>query len=286
MKANKTTTVIISVILLFLSACSALMQSAANDMAANLSAAIMNQDDPATVRDGAPAYLLMLDSFVEGSPDDATMLSAAAELYAAYGVLFVADDQRANRLTTRALAYGQRSVCASNRSACGIENLSFREFKNILDKLDRKDAPSLFTLGLSWIAYIKVHSNDWGALTKLPRVEATLERVQALDKRYKAVQVEHFLAVLKTIRPPALGGDFEAGKAHYERALALSGGQDLSINVDYARYYARTLYDRELHDRLLNDVMSAEPDQDGYTLLNTLAQRDAQELLDTADDYF
>lgn len=286
MKANKTTTVIISVILLFLSACSALMQSAANDMAANLSAAIMNQDDPATVRDGAPAYLLMLDSFVEGSPDDATMLSAAAELYAAYGVLFVADDQRANRLTTRALAYGQRSVCASNRSACGIENLSFREFENILDKLDRKDAPSLFTLGLSWIAYIKVHSNDWGALTKLPRVEATLERVQALDKRYKAVQVEHFLAVLKTIRPPALGGDFEAGKAHYERALALSGGQDLSINVDYARYYARTLYDRELHDRLLNDVMSAEPDQDGYTLLNTLAQRDAQELLDTADDYF
>ena len=286
MKPNKTTTVIISVILLFLSACSALMQSAANDMAANLSAAIMNQDDPATVRDGAPAYLLMLDSFVEGSPDDATMLSAAAELYAAYGVLFVADDQRANRLTTRALAYGQRSVCASNRSACGIENLSFREFENILDKLDRKDAPSLFTLGLSWIAYIKVHSNDWGALTKLPRVEATLERVQALDKRYKAVQVEHFLAVLKTIRPPALGGDFEAGKAHYERALALSGGQDLSINVDYARYYARTLYDRELHDRLLNDVMSAEPDQDGYTLLNTLAQRDAQELLDTADDYF
>jgi len=286
LKPNKTTTVIISVILLFLSACSALMQSAANDMAANLSAAIMNQDDPATVRDGAPAYLLMLDSFVEGSPDDATMLSAAAELYAAYGVLFVADDQRANRLTTRALAYGQRSVCASNRSACGIENLSFREFENILDKLDRKDAPSLFTLGLSWIAYIKVHSNDWGALTKLPRVEATLERVQALDKRYKAVQVEHFLAVLKTIRPPALGGDFEAGKAHYERALALSGGQDLSINVDYARYYARTLYDRELHDRLLNDVMSAEPDQDGYTLLNTLAQRDAQELLDTADDYF
>lgn len=262
------------------------MQSAANDMAANLSAAIMNQDDPATVRDGAPAYLLMLDSFVEGSPDDATMLGAAAELYAAYGVLFVADDQRANRLTTRALAYGQRSVCASNRSACGIENLSFREFENILDKLDKKDAPSLFTLGLSWIAYIKVHSNDWGALTKLPRVEATLERVQALDKRYKAVQVEHFLAVLKTIRPPALGGDFEAGKAHYERALALSGGQDLSINVDYARYYARTLYDRELHDRLLNDVMSAEPDQDGYTLLNTLAQRDARELLDTADDYF
>ena len=123
-------------------------------------------------------------------------------------------------------------------------------------------------------------------MAKLPRVEASLKRVQALDGQYEAVQVEHYLAVLNTIRPPALGGNFDAGKAHYERALALSGGKDLSINVDYARYYARTLYDRELHDRLLNDVVSAEPHHDGYTLFNTLAQREAQDLLDTADDYF
>ena len=156
----------------------------------------------------------------------------------------------------------------------------------MLDKLGSNDAPSLYTLGLSWIAYIKVHSSDWGALAKLPRVESALKRVQVLDNQYQAVQVEHFLAILNTIRPPALGGDFEAGKAHYERALALSGGQDLSINVDYARYYARTLYDRELHDRLLNDVISAEPNQDGYTLFNTMAQREAQEMLDSADDYF
>jgi len=83
-----------------------------------------------------------------------------------------------------------------------------------------------------------------------------------------------------------LGGNFEAGKAYYEQALALSNGKDLSINVDYARYYARALYDRELHDQLLNDVISAEPIQEGYTLFNTLAQREAQELLDSADDYF
>jgi len=262
------------------------MQSATSGMATNLNAAIMNQDDPAIVRDGAPAYLLMLDSFVEGAPDDTAMLSAAAELYAAYGVLFVEDSDRAHRLTSRALSYGQRSLCASNRKACGIEELSFSEFEDVLDELGSKDAASLYTLGLSWIAYIKVHSSDWGALAKLPRVESALKRVQVLDGQYQVVQVEHFLAVLNTIRPPALGGDFEAGRAHYERALNLSEGQDLSINVDYARYYARTLYDRELHDHLLNDVLSAEPKQDGYTLFNTMAQRDAQKLLDSADDYF
>ena len=98
------------------------MESATNDMAANLNAAIMNQNDPETVRDGAPAYLLMLDSFIEGAPDNAAMLGAAAELYAAYGVIFVEDKQRADRLTNRALSYGHQSLCASNKSACGIQN--------------------------------------------------------------------------------------------------------------------------------------------------------------------
>lgn len=271
---------------LLLGACASIMQSATNDMAANLSAAIMNQDDPETVRDGAPAYLLMLDSFIEGAPKDAAMLAAAAELYAAYGVIFVENNQRANRLTSKALAYAQQSLCVSNSAACGSYDRSFREFEDTLQKLGKKDVASLFTFGLASIAYIKAHSDDWGAMAKLPRVESALVRVQALDSQYNAVQLEHFLAILKTIRPPALGGDFDAGKAHYERALQLSGGKDLSINVDYARYYARTLYDRELHDRLLNDVLSAEPVQDGYTLFNTLAQREALELLAAADDYF
>ena len=276
----------ISAILLSLAGCASVMQSATNDMASNLNAAIMNQTDPETVRDGAPAYLLMLDSFIEGSPDNAAMLASAAELYAAYGVIFVKDRQRADLLTNRALSYGQRSLCASNRTACGIHDRPFKEFEAVLEKLQKKDADSLFTYGLTSIAFIKVHSDDWGAMAKLPRVEAAFKRVQALNPEYEVVQIEHFLGVLNTIRPPALGGNFDAGKAHYERALALSGGKDLSINVDYARYYARTLYDRELHDSLLNSVMSAEPNQDGYTLFNTLAQREAQELLDAADEYF
>ena len=277
---------IITLLLLLLGACASVMQTATNDMAANLSSAIMNQDDPETVRDGAPAYLLLLDSFVTGSPNNASMLSAAAELYAAYGVIFVQEPERADRLTERALSYGQQALCASNEAACGIQDLSFNAFEATLENLDRKDAPSLFTYGLASIAYIKVHAGDWGAMTRLPYVESALNRVLALDPGYKTVQVEHFLAVLNTIRPPALGGNFDAGKKHYERAIALSDGKDLSIYVDYARYYARTLYDRELHDRLLNEVMAADPHQEGYTLFNTLAQRDARQLLDSADDYF
>jgi hypothetical protein len=149
-----------------------------------------------------------------------------------------------------------------------------------------KQVPALYTFALSWLAWIQAHSDDYAALAKLPQVQAALHRVQTLDARYEEARIEHFLAVLNTIRPPALGGDFERGRAHYERALEVSGNLDLGIKVDYARYYARTLYDRELHDRLLEDVLAADPEQTGLTLFNTLAQEEARELLDSADDYF
>jgi hypothetical protein len=269
-----------------LAACASVVASAGSGLAGNLSKAMMNQDDPEIVRDGAPAYLLMLDSFVEGSPENQAVLSAAAELYAAYGVVFVDDPARAQKLTARARSYGQRALCAADAHACGIWASSYDDFVDGLRGLTEKDVAALYTFGLSWIAYIQAHNDDWSALARLPHAEAAFVRVQDLDSSYQAANVEHYLAVLNTIRPPALGGDFDAGKAHFNRAISLSEGKDLSVKVDFAKYYARTLYDRELHDQLLNEVLAADPNQRGYILFNTLAQQDAIALLASADDYF
>jgi len=269
-----------------LSGCATMVASAGSGLAGNLNAAIMNQDDPPLVRDGAPAYLLMLDSFVEGAPENVAVLSAAAELYSAYGVVFVDDPARARKLTTRGRAYGRRALCAAEETACGSWELPFEQFVETLQQVNVKQTPALYTFGLSWLAWIQAHSDDYSALAKLPQVKVVLQRVQQLDPAYEEANIEHFLGVLNTIRPPALGGDFEAGLEHFQRAMEVSGGHDLGIKVDYARYYARTLYDRELHDRLLNEVLAADPVQPGLTLFNTLAQEEAQELLATADDYF
>lgn len=276
----------ISIASSMLAACASMVASAGAGLAGNLNTAILNQDDPPLVRDGAPAYLLMLDSFVEGAPENVAVLSAAAELYSAYGAVFVDDPIRARKLTTRGKAYGRRALCAAEDAVCGIWDLSYDEFIQGLQEVDIKQAPALYTFGLSWLAWIQAHSDDFSALANLPQVQAALLRVQSLDPRYQEANIEHFLAVLNTIRPPALGGDFDAGLAHYQRALDVSGNRDLSIKVDYARYYARTLYDRELHDRLLGEVLEADPEQPGLTLFNTLAQDEARELLDSADEYF
>jgi hypothetical protein len=268
------------------SGCAALANSAAQRFADNLTAAILNQSDPETVRDGAPAYLLLVDSLLEGDPDSAELLGASALLYSAYAVLFADDVERAQRLTERARGQGARALCIAAPPACGIEAKSYDELAPVLAGLRSRDVGALYAYSVASLAYIRAHRDDWAALAALPSVQACLARVQTLDPAYEAGSVETYLGMLATLRPEALGGRPEEGRAHFERAIELSGGRDLAARVELARSYARLVYDRELHDRVLNEVLKADPVAPGMTLLNVIAQRDARQLLDSADEYF
>ncbi len=266
--------------------CAAFISAKVNNASDNLTAAIQNQDDPELVRDGAPAYLLLMDSLVEGSPDDGDILEAAATLYSAYAAVFVVDPERAAILSRRAKNYAGRALCSDKGTLCGLGELQFAALQTRLAEATDKDLPRLFTYCVAWLVYIRAHSDDWGALADLAKVELALDRVLELDEGYENGSPHLYLGILQTLRPPALGGQPEEARAHFERALVLSDGKDLSINVEYARGYARLLYERELHDRLLTEVLEADPVQPRLTLTNTLAQRDASVLLDSADDYF
>ena len=266
--------------------CAAFISAKVNNAADNLTAAIQNQDDPELVRDGAPAYLLLMDSLVEGSPDNGDILEAAATLYSAYAAVFVVDPERGAILSRRAKNYAGRALCSDKGPLCGLGDLQFDEMQTRLLQASDKDLPGLFTYCVAWLVYIRANSDDWGALADLAKVELALNRVLELDEGYENGSPHLYLGILQTLRPPALGGQPEEARGHFERALVLSGGKDLSINVEYARGYARLLYERELHDRLLTEVLEADPVQPRLTLTNTLAQRDAGELLDSADDYF
>ena len=269
-----------------LAGCGALVARATDSAAQSLTAAILNQDDPETVRDAAPAYLVLMDSMVQNNPDDAGALASAALLYAAYGATFVSDPERAKRLTARARAYGERAVCAQNDDYCAWSSYDYDRFVQALARTRTRDDEVLYAHAVSWLSYLRAHSSDWSALAELPRVEAVLTRLDSLDSGYETSNVQLYLGILNTLRPPALGGKPEVGRAHFERAIELSGGRDLSAKLEFARGYARLMYDRELHDRLLDEVVRADPRAEGLTLLNVLAQREAQVLLDSADDYF
>ena len=267
--------------------CASMANSAAVNFASNLSTAILNQDDPELVRDSLPAYLLVLDSLAVSPDATGDVLGAAARLYAAYAVVFVTDPDRSAVLAAHARDYGVRALCAANRQhSCGIDKLPYADLDLQLAKADSGDASALLSYVIGSLAYIRTHGEDWQSLAELPRIESVLNRLLVISPDRDAAQVNTFLGVLNTLRPAALGGQPERGQIYFEHALELTDRHDLSLLVAYAQGYARLVYDRELHDQLLNEVIQADPRQPGYTLFNTLAQRQAAELLASADDYF
>ena len=90
----------------------------------------------------------------------------------------------------------------------------------------------------------------------------------------------------KSVRDSFSVQDTLRARQFFEKAIELSDGRDLSAKVELAQTYARLVYDRELHDRLLVQVVEADPRASGLTLFNKIAQEQARELLASADDYF
>jgi hypothetical protein len=272
--------------LLALTGCASLASSASSKLANNLSSAILNQDDPETVQAGMPSYLLLVDSFVEGDPLNENMLLAGSKLYGAYAAAFIREPERAKRLARKARDYGDRALCAHDAQLCKLFERPFDDFAAAIGKLKVDDVPLLYASGTAWAGWIQANSSDWNAIATLPKVKAMMARVVELDEAYSHGEGHLYLGVFATLLPPALGGKPEEGRVHFERAIALSAGRDLMAKVEYARRYARITYNRELHDRLLHEVLDAEVVEPGLTLSNVLAKRQAKELLGSAESYF
>ncbi len=270
----------------FTSGCASLVSGAAGNFADDLSAAVLNQDDPATARAAIPAYLVLVDSLLEGNPDDPKLLAAASSLYASYGAVFTEEPVRAARLTSRARRYGLEAMCLRYADACDWRSDNYEEFVESLDGVGERDAEFLYTYGVATLAYLRAHSDDWDTLAELPQVEALFDHYLTIAGDNASPATHTYMGILLTLRPPALGGNPEAARSHFEQAIAMSDGRDLGAKVEYARGYAKLLYERDLHDRLLGEVLDADPYVDGLTLSNILAQEDAREMLAEADDYF
>jgi hypothetical protein len=262
--------------------CSSLIGGKAAD---TLAAAILNQDDPLLVESGVPAYLLLLDGLISQNPDNVALLTAGAQLFALYGSRF-APPERAAALTAKARRYGARGICLAHAPACAWQEGDYTRFVAELGDVGAKDIGPLYSYAVSWLSNLDATSEDWTAVAELPWVEAVLERALALDETYENGALHGYLGILNSLRPPALGGKPDVAKEHFERALELSSGRDLSIKVEYARRYARLVFDQELHDRLLTEVLSAPTDAPLYTLFNVLAKQEAQTLLASSKEYF
>lgn len=269
-----------------LQGCATVAGSATTRLSDAVSLGVLNQDDPAIVAAGLPAYLLLLDGMIAQDPDNVGLLLGGARLYGAYGGSFVEDPARAARHTERALHYARRAACSDISELCAVMTSPYRDFAPVVDKVPSRRAAVLYGLCSAWAGWIQANSDDWNAIADIPKVEACLDRVVALDDRHDSGMPHMYLGVLHSLRPESLGGKPAQGRKAFERALDISDGGNQMARVLYAEHYARLMFDQELHDRLLNEVLIGDVQKPGLTLLNVLARERAKVLLAESPDYF
>ena len=266
------------------SGCASLINGLTSSLAEDLAASILNSPDVDTVREGIPAYIIMLDSFLRRSPDDTTLLLTAAELNGAFSTF--TDGDRAKVLTTRARGFALRAACVENNAFCSLPEMPFDVYESVLADADEQDVALLYEVGVAWTGWLQANSDDWNAIAQLDRVRALMTRVIELDESYDDGGPHLYLGGLETVLPAAMGGNPEKGRGHFEKALSYSGDTFLMTKVIFAQQYARLVFDQSLHDRLLTEVLAADTVVPGNTLINTYAQRPAAILLEESVDYF
>jgi hypothetical protein len=274
------------ILILSLTGCASLVSSATSKMADNITLAILNQDDPATVRDGAPAYLLMIDGMIEGDPDNEDLLLAGAKLYGSYTSAFIEDEKRAQRLANKSLAYARTALCLEVRVVCESTGGKLDQFKDSFANSGKSKIKVLYGFAAAWVGWIQINSSDWNAVADLAKVTALFEHCLTLDETHEGGGAHVYLGVIKSLLPAALGGKPEVARQHFERAIEISAGENLMIKVLMAKHYARNVFDQELHDSLLASVKAASADYSGYTLVNSLAKLEADQLLAESEDFF
>ena len=266
------------------SGCASLVGSVTSGIADRLSSAILNSPDIETVKEAIPAYLVLIDGFLVDGEGDPSLYLAASQLNGAFTALV--EEERAQILATKAFDYAQRGACLNRRELCGLGQLPFKSFETRVDGLSAQAIDPAYQLAVAWTGYIQANSGDMRAIGQLGRVKYLLERVLALDPRWADGSAQLYMGGLETILPASMGGKPEKGRMHFERAIEYSDGRFLMAKVIYAEQYAKLVFDKELHDRLLTEVVNADPVAMDLTLINRVAQRRAAVLLAGSDEYF
>ena len=246
---------------------------------------LQKQTDLDLVCEGAPAYLLMIDSMIASAPNDKALLRIGSQAYAAYtGALTEcgAPTERILAIADKARLYGTTLINHLLPSA-GASRLD--ELDRELARAQKNDVPSLFWGSLAWLTWIQQQQGAPAAMADLVAVEKIMTRLLALDETFQNGALHLFFGGLLATRPAMIGGNLEGSRQHFERALIISNNSFLLIQATYAETYARLTLDKQLHDRLLKEVvdfpLQSAPES---ALSNAIAQRKAARLLE--EDYF
>jgi len=249
---------------------------------------LQQQQDIELVCEGAPSYLLMLDSMLVSSPENRDLLLIATQSYSAYATALEecgGSDQRIKAIAAKARHYGKKLL----QPLLTVDHDDGKQGYEALDKhladLDRDDVAEAFWGASGWLTWILREKGSPEAIADIVAVEKIMARCLELDEGYQAGSIHLFFGAYHAAKPEMFGGRPDLSGDHFNQALALSKGRFLLIQTTYAATLARTTMNRDLHDRLLNEVLAFPLDSaPEFGLSNHIAVNRAKRLL--AENYF
>ncbi|MGA7279642.1 MAG: TRAP transporter TatT component family protein [Desulfocapsaceae bacterium] len=276
LKASAPNLILIPLFTLLLGSCTSLMTGLVVKPAVGN---LQRQQDVELVCDGAAAYLLMIDSLLESSPNNRELLIIGSQSYSGSVAALKscgAPPARQKALSEKARHYGTRLL-----STMLPLDSTDASFEKALARMQPADAQALFWGTFGWLTWIEQQQGAPLAMADLVVVEQIMARLLELDEAVENGGPHLFFGVLYGTKPEMLGGDPTRSRFHFERALALSDRSFLMVQTLFAETYARMVFDQALHDALLEEVLAFElQNAPAQALSNQIAKRRARELLD------
>lgn len=257
-------------------------------------------DDIELVGAATPFGLKTIESLLATVPEHRGLLLAAARGFTQYAYVYVqmpaeesegrdvaasyAQRARARRLYLRARDYGLRGLRLD--SAAATQALR-GDPARALEATTREDVPLLYWTAVAWAAAISLGKDNPRLLSGLPAVDALVMRAAALDADYDQGTLRTFLIGYELNRPNAAANAIERARAHFARALELSGGLQAGPYVSLAESACVAQRDRREYEALLRKALALEAGaKPEWRLVNLVMQRRARWLLGRADELF
>jgi tetratricopeptide (TPR) repeat protein len=249
-----------------------------------------------------PATIVQFEGILRVVPDNEAILSQLSQAYVAYaygwieadvealefdGEYEAADQQRRRTRTMylRALDLTRHRIRLHNEDIDLAVKGTVEDLEAWLDGafVDKADAEMLLWHGYAWGSYINSAKDDMEAVADLPYAKAFVARSIELDPDYYNAAGYTFMGVATASE---MASDMEQAKAYFEKALEATERRALQAQVNMARHYAVKEGDRELFDKLLEEVMDAHDPLPEARLANRMARERAELYIANADQLF
>jgi predicted anti-sigma-YlaC factor YlaD len=259
-----------------------------------------SDDDPELVKAAVPFSLKLMESLLSESPRHEGLLLATTSGFTQYAYAFVQQDAdemedkdlaateamrgRTRRMYLRARNYGLRGLEVRHK---GFGKALRADPKQAVRVATVKDVPLLYWTAVSWASAVSLSKDNPDLIADLPIVEAMMDRALALDEAFGDGAIHSFLITYEMSRPGGSGDPAARSRQHFERALALTGGQQAGPMVSYAEAVCVQKQDLKQFEALLQQALAIDADAKlECRLVNLVMQRRAKWLLSRTDQLF